>query len=64
MKEVGHPKKGQEEDMGPHRHHPHPEGERPEGVKCHWVLPHKEGGDVDDTHAPAVHDGAQGVVQR
>ena len=63
VEEVGHPREGQEEDLGPHRRNPHPEGERPEGVRCHRGLPRKEGGTVDDARAPVVCDGAQGVIR-
>ena len=64
MEEVGHPREGQEEDLRPHRRHPHPEGERPEGVGRHQGLPRKEGGTVVDARAPAIRDGARGVVRR
>ena len=63
MEEVGRPREGQEEDPRSHRRHPHPKGEQPEGVGCHQGLPHKEGGIVDDAHAPVIRDGAQGVVR-
>ena len=64
MEEVGHPGEGQEEDLGSHRCHPHLEGERPKGVGHHWGLPCEEGGAVDDVRAPAICDGARGVVRR
>ena len=51
MEEVGHPREGQEEDLGPH-------WEWLEGVRRHWGLPHKEGGTVHDARAPAIRDGA------
>ena len=54
---------GQEEDLGPHHHHPHPKGERPKGVRHHQSLPRKEGGAIDDVCAFAVRDGARGVVR-
>ena len=63
MEEVGCFEEGQEEDLGPHRCHPHPKGERPEGVGHHWGLPRKEGGTIDDGHAPAVRNGARGVTR-
>ena len=63
MEEVGRPREGQEEDLRPHRRHPHPKGEQPEGVRHHRGLPRKEGGAVDDTRAPATCDGARGVVR-
>ena len=64
MEEVGRPREGQEEDPGPHHCHPHPEGEWPEGVGCHRGLPRKEGGSVEDTSAPAIRDGARGIVRQ
>ena len=63
MEEVGCSGEGQEEDPGPHCCHPHPQGERPKGVGHHWGLPRKEGGAVDDVCAPAIRDGACGVVR-
>ena len=63
MEEVGCPREGQKEDLGPHHRHPHPQGEWLEGVRHHRGLPHKEGGTVDDTRAPTVRDGAQGVIR-
>ena len=62
MEEVGHSGEGQEEDLGPHRCHPHPKGERPKGVGHHRSLPRKEGGIIDDARAPAIRDGARGIV--
>ena len=58
MEEVGRPGEGQEEDPGPHLHHPHPQGEWLEEVGHHRGLPRKEGGIIDDACAPAVCDGA------
>ena len=58
MEEVGHPREGQEEDLGSHRRHPHPQGERLEGVRHHQGLPRKEGGTIDDARTPIVRDGA------
>lgn len=63
MEEVGCPEEGQEEDSRPHRHHPHLEGEGPKGVGHHQGLPHKEGGAIDDVRAPAICDGARGVIR-
>ena len=63
MEEVGHSEDGQEEDLGPHCRHPHPQGERLEGVGRHRGLPRKEGGAIDDAHTPAVRDGARGIVR-
>ena len=63
VEEVGRPREGQEEDLRPHHRHPYPEGERPEGVMSHRGLPRKEGGAIDDARAPAIRDGARGVVQ-
>ena len=57
MEEVARPGEGQEEDLRPHRHHPHPKGEQSKGVGHHRALPCKEGGTVDDSHAPAICDG-------
>ena len=48
MKEVGHPKEGQEQDPRPRRHHPHLEGEWPEDVRHYRSLPRKEGGIIDE----------------
>jgi hypothetical protein len=64
MEEVGHPKEGQEEDLGPYRRHPHLDRERPKGVWHHRSLPHEEGGAVDDAQAPTIRDGAQGITRR
>ena len=61
VEEVGRPKEGQEEDLRPHRRHPHLEGEQPEGVGHHRGLPCKEGDAVDDACAPTIRDGARGV---
>ena len=63
MEEVGCPRKGQEEDLGPHHRYPHPEGEQSKGVKHHRGLPRKEGGAVDDARAPAICDGTRGIVR-
>ena len=63
MEEVGRPKEGQEEDPRPHHRHPNLEGEWLEGVEHHQGLPCKEGGAVDDVCAPAICDGARGVIQ-
>ena len=63
IEEVGCSEEGQEQDLGPHRRHPHPKGEWPEEVGCHRSLPRKEGGTVDDTCAPAIHDGARCAVR-
>ena len=62
MEEVGHPGEGQEEDLGSHSHHLHSKREQAEGIGHHWGLPRKEGGAVDDARAPAVRDGARGIV--
>ena len=62
MEEVGRPRVGQEQNLGPHRRHLDHQGERFEGVGHHWGLPRKEGDVDDDTHAPALCDGAQGIV--
>ena len=64
MEEVGHPGEGQEEDPRSYRYHPHPKGEWPKGVGHHQGLPCKEGGAVDDARAPAIRDGAWGIVRR
>ena len=52
------PRKGQEGDTRPHRRHPHPKGEWPEGVGHYRGLPRKEGGTIDDACGPAICDGA------
>ena len=63
MEEVGHPGEGQEEDLGPHHSHPHPQGEWLEGLRRYQGLPRKEGSAIDDARAPAVCDGTQGIVR-
>ena len=57
MEEVGCPE-GQEEDLGPSRCHPLPEGEGAKGVRHHWGLPLKEGGATDAVRASTIWDGA------
>ena len=63
VEEVGHPGEGQEEDPRPYRRHPHPKGKQPERVRHHRGLPCEEGGTLDDVWAPAIYDGARGVVR-
>ena len=58
MEEVGCPREGQEEDLGPPHHHLHPKGEQPKGFGHHRGLPREEGGTVDEARAPAICDGA------
>ena len=62
MEEVGRLGEGQEENLGPHCHHLDPQGEWLEGVRHHWGLPRKEGSAIDDARAPALCDGARGIV--
>ena len=57
MEEAGHPGEGQEEDLGPHHHHPYPKGEGPKGVGHHRGLPCEEGGTADEAHASTICDG-------
>ena len=58
VEEMGRLEEGQEEDLRPHRRHPHPKGEWPKGVGHHWGLPREEGGAVEDMRAPGIRDGA------
>ena len=63
MEKVGCPREGQEEDLGLPCHHPHLEGEQPEGVGHHQGIPCEEGGAVDEARAPSICDGARGVIR-
>ena len=58
MEEVGSPREGQEEDLGPPHRSLNLEGEGPKGVKHHRRLPYKEGGTADEACASPAHDGA------
>ena len=62
VEEVGRSREGREEDLGPHRRHPHPQGEWLKGVGRHRGLSCKEGGTVYDALAPTIRDGTRGVV--
>jgi len=64
LEEVGCPKEGQEEDPGPSRRHPLPEGEGAEGVRNHRCLPCEEGGTTNEPRASPVHDGTRGIIQQ
>ena len=63
MEEVGCPREGQEEDLGPSSRHPILEGEGAEGVGNHRCLPCEECGATDEVCASPVRDGTWGVIR-
>ena len=63
MEEVGCPREGQEEDLGPSSRHPILEGEGAEGVRFHRRLPREEGGATDEARTSPVRDGTWGVIR-